>query len=61
MQEVLVRTQRVKQLVCGADNARMSRIERTVGAELAHMLKRRIVLAVKVKVRKDAALPVDLL
>lgn len=56
-----MRTQRVKQMVSGPNNERLMRIQRTVGAEMAHMLKRRVEVSLKVKVRKDAVLPPDML
>ena len=54
-------TQRLKQVVSGREGARLRLIERRVGAELAHMLKRHVDVTLRVKVRKNAALPLPLL
>jgi GTPase Era involved in 16S rRNA processing len=57
MQEVPVRTHRLKEIVEGPKKERTQRINVRVGAELAHMIKRRVEVNVKVKVRKNASIP----
>lgn len=56
-QELVVATQRMKQVVLGQDQARVARIARRVGAELAHMMKKHVTVSLRVKVRKNAVLP----
>ena len=50
-------TQRLKQVVLGQDHERRARIETRVGAEMAHMMRKHVALTLRVKVRKNAMVP----
>ena len=53
----MVPTHRLKQRIVGKQAERTVRIEHRVGAELAHMLRKRVRVQLRVKVRKGAELP----
>lgn len=57
MQDIPVATQRLKGMVQGQNRERAQMMERRVGAELAHMLRKHVTLSVRVRVRKNATLP----
>ena len=57
VQDVPVATQRLKGLVQGQGRERAAKVERRVGSELAHMLRKHVTLSLRVRVRKNATLP----
>ena len=52
-------TQRIKQRVLGQNHERCARVEQRVGAELAHMMRKHVAVKVRVKVRKNAVIPLE--
>jgi GTPase Era involved in 16S rRNA processing len=59
LQELNVATQRLKQMVLGQNHDRCARIEQRVGAELAHMMRKHVKVTLRVKVRKNAVIPLE--
>lgn len=50
-------TEKLKKMILGTNRERVKKMEVRVGAELAHMMRQTVKVAVKVNARKNAALP----
>jgi GTPase Era involved in 16S rRNA processing len=57
LQEITVGTEKLKKMILGTNRERVKKMEVRVGAELAHMMRQTVKVAVKVNARKNAALP----
>lgn len=57
MQDIPVASMRLKGRVQGENRDRVQRLQERVGAELAHMIKRRVEVTVRVKVKPNFHVP----
>lgn len=57
LQDIPVASVRLKARVTGVKGERVERLQQRVGAELAHMMRRRVEVTVRVKVRTGHQLP----
>lgn len=57
VQDIPVASTRMKGRVQGAKSERLQRLRERVGAELAHMMRRRVEVTVRVKVKPNFQVP----